>query len=150
MKLLSRLIPLVIVLLSVSSMSITAYSPSDFVVEFLAQPNPDLIVLMRRPSSQLASHPLFNHSTHTQITGFNELDIINEPFSDEPYIMHLKSSSHEQTLKVLSKLEEDQRILAIEIDALRQPLMTYNDPGRLSQWYINALSLSEAHDNLVS
>ena len=150
MKLLSRLIPLVIVLLSVSSMSITAYSPSDFVVEFLAQPNPDLIVLMRRPSSQLASHPLFNHSTHTQISGFNELDIINEPFSDEPYIMHLKSSSHEQTLKVLSKLEEDQRILAIEIDALRQPLMTYNDPGRISQWYLNALSVSEAHDNLVS
>ncbi len=150
MKLLSRLIPLVIVLLSVSSMRITAYSPSDFVVEFLAQPNPDLIVLMRRPSSQLASHPLFKHSTHTQVSGFNELDIINEPFSDEPYIMHLKSSSHEQTLKVLSQLEQDHRILAIEIDVLRQPLMTYNDPGRVSQWYLNALSLSEAHDNLVS
>ena len=150
MKLISRFITLIVILLSLSSMRISAYSPSDFMVEFLAQPNPDLIVMMRRPSTQLASHPLFNHDTHTRLSGFNELDIINEPFSDEPYIVHLKSSSHNQTLKALSQLEDDQRILTIEIDALRQPLMTYNDPGRLSQWYLNSLSLSEAHDNLVS
>ena len=150
MKLISRFITLTVILLSLSSMRISAYSPSDFMVEFLAQPNPDLIVMMRRPSTQLASHPLFNHDTHTRLSGFNELDIINEPFSDEPYIVHLKSSSHNQTLKALSQLEDDQRILTIEIDALRQPLMTYNDPGRLSQWYLNSLSLSEAHDNLVS
>lgn len=150
MKLIARLITLSIILISLSSMRITAYSPSDFMVEFLAQPNPDLIVMMRRPPSQLVSHPLFNHDTHTKVSGFNEIDIINESFVDEPYIVHLKSNSHEQTLANLSQLKGDHRILVIEIDVLRKPLMTYNDPERASQWYLNTLSLSEAHNNLVS
>jgi hypothetical protein len=150
MKLISRFITFAVILLSLSSMRIAAYSPSDFMVEFLNQPNPDLIIMMRRPSTQLVSHPLFNQSTHTKVSGFNDIDIINEPFNNEPYIMHLKSSSHEQTLHALSQLSNDHRVLSIEIDVLRQPLMTYNDPGRNNQWYLNALSLSEAHDNLVS
>ena len=150
MKLIARFVTLSILFLSLSSMRITAYTPSDFIVEFLGQPNPDLIVMMRRPPSSLISHPLFNYDTHTKVSGFNVTDIMNEAFVEEPYIVHLQSTSHEQTLAYLSQLEGDHRILTIEIDVLRKPLMNYNDPGRANQWHLNALSLSEAHNNLVS
>ncbi|MBS3987364.1 MAG: S8 family serine peptidase [Erysipelothrix sp.] len=147
MKHWTRSLTMLITFLGLSFSRISATSPSDFVQSFLNQPNPDLIVLMRRPTQLQHSNPLFNLSSHTQIQGF-ESSIINEEFKDEPYILHLQSPTHESTLRALKTLQSDARVLAIEVDELRTPTKTYNDPGRINQWYLNDLSLSSAHDNL--
>ena len=147
MKHWTRSLTLLITFLGLSFSRISATSPSDFVQSFLDQPNPDLIVLMRRPTQLQHTNPLFNLSSHTQIQGF-ESSIINEEFKDEPYILHLQSSTHESTLRALTSLQSDARVLSIEVDELRTPIKTYNDPGRINQWYLNDLSLSSAHDNL--
>jgi len=147
MKHWTRSLTLLITFLGLSFSRISATSPSDFVQSFLDQPNPDLIVLMRRPTQLQHTNPLFNLSSHTQIQGF-ESSIINEEFKDEPYILHLQSPTHESTLRALKTLQSDARVLAIEVDELRTPTKTYNDPGRINQWYLNDLSLSSAHDNL--
>ena len=147
MKHWTRSLTLLITFLGLSFSRISATSPSDFVQSFLDQPNPDLIVLMRRPTQLQHTNPLFNLSSHTQIQGF-ESSIINEEFKDEPYILHLQSPTHESTLRALTSLQSDARVLSIEVDELRTPIKTYNDPGRINQWYLNDLSLSAAHDNL--
>lgn len=147
MKHWTRSLTLLITFLGLSFSRISATSPSDFVQSFLNQPNPDLIVLMRRPTQLQHTNPLFNLSSHTQIQGF-ESSIINEEFKDEPYILHLQSPTHESTLRALKTLQSDARVLTIEVDVLRSPTKTYNDPGRINQWYLNDLSLSAAHDNL--
>ena len=147
MKHWTRSLILLITFLGLSFSRISATSPSDFVQSFLDQPNPDLIVLMRRPTQLQHTNPLFNLSSHTQIQGF-ESSIINEEFKDEPYILHLQSPTHESTLRALKTLQSDARVLTIEVDELRTPTKTYNDPGRINQWYLNDLSLSSAHDNL--
>lgn len=147
MKHWTRSLTLLITFLGLSFSRISATSPSDFVQSFLDQPNPDLIVLMRRPTQLQHTNPLFNLSSHTQIQGF-ESSIINEEFKDEPYILHLQSPTHESTLRALKTLQSDARVLTIEVDELRTPTKTYNDPGRINQWYLNDLSLSSAHDNL--
>jgi subtilisin family serine protease len=138
------------VFLTLSVGRLVALAPSDFVVEFLNQPNPDLIILMRRPSNLQKENFLFNLTSHLKISGFNGMDVINSSFEDEPYVIHLKSESHTQTLNALSSLSQDARILTIEMDVLREPTIVYNDPGRINQWYLNNLSLSQAHDNMVS
>lgn len=143
-----RVVTLLIAFLGLSFSRISATSPSNFVLSFLDQPNPDLIVLMRRPTQLQHTNPLFKLTSHTDIQGFASSSIINEEFEDEPYILHLQSSSHQSTLKALSSLQNDARVLAIEVDEIRTPTMTYNDPGRINQWYLNDLSLSLAHDNL--
>jgi subtilisin family serine protease len=138
------------VFLTLSVGRLVALAPSDFVVEFLNQPNPDLIILMRRPSNIQKKNLIFNLTSHVKISGFIDTNVINTPFEDEPYIIHLKSDSHTKTLNALSSLTNDARILKIEMDVLREPTMVYNDPGRFNQWYLNDLSLSLAHDNMAS
>lgn len=148
MKQLSRFILLIMLFLGLSTGRLRALSPSDFVVDFLNQPNPDLIIMMRRPDEHMTRNPIFAQSNHTRLNEFQDIEIINLPFDDEPYIIHIRSESHEQTLKHLNSLARDSRIINIEMDVLRESLVTYNDPGRISQWYLNALSLSQAHANM--
>jgi subtilisin family serine protease len=150
MKTWIRTLLLTLLFLNLSVGRLIAYSPSDFIVEFLNQPNPDLIIMMRRPTQAQRNNVIFNLSSHMKLNGFKEVNVINTPFEDEPYIIHLSSASHNDTLKALAELSLDARIQTIEIDVLRKSTLTYNDPGRINQWYLNNLSLSQAHDNMVS
>lgn len=148
MKTLHHVVLLVAVALSLNLGRLHVAAQSDFLTSYLNQPNPDLIIMMRRPPTHLQQDPLFRLSNHTQIANFDANTIINAPFVDEPYIIHIQNTSHLQVRRHLASLTHDPRVISVEMDVLREPLVSYNDPQRGNQWYLSHLALSEAHANM--
>lgn len=148
MKTLRHLLCIFIVSFSLSFGRLSVVAQSDFLTHYLNQPNPDLLIMMRRPNAQLKQNPLFKLSNHTQLTQFASQTIINAPFEDEPYIVHVENPSHGQARRILASLNHDPRVISVEIDALRTPDVIYNDPNRVSQWHLTELALAEAHANM--
>ena len=106
MKTLRHLLCIFIVSLSLSFGRLSVVAQSDFLTHYLNQPNPDLLIMMRRPNAQLKQNPLFKLSNHTQLTQFASQTIINAPFEDEPYIVHVESPSHGQARRILASLNQ--------------------------------------------